>query len=550
MKRFLFRLLGKDAEAVVVTFWSGDDERCRRMLDEIRRLVPDREHFIVSVGAAVDVPGVTSVVLEPRDLWLQLRRAFRRKRIALAPVLFSNEPHPLHAAAFALSPLKILAYNADLERHHLKLSTWIASLLFWRGVPVDRIYLRPSWLVPWKKDRTEPGGRKHILRGRPESPLRRRVAVLSPYFPYPLSHGGAVRIYHLLREAASEFDIHLYAFAKDPEKQEFDPLLEFCATVAAVEPPRYREPRWSTLDPPEVGEYESSAMRELLKGEDLIQVEYTQLARYGGDVLVEHDVTWDLYRQVYERNPSLAAWWDYWRWQRFETRAVRRFRSVVAMAQKDAALLGRGVVIGNGVDLDRFRPEPEREGARLLFVGSFNHFPNVEAFRFFYSKVWPLLGSEIRLNVVAGRDHLLHWQRFTGGEPIPDDDPRITLHGFVREVRPLYVEANLVIVPTTVSAGTNLKVLEAMAMERAVVSTACGCAGLGLEHGVSVWIADEAQSFARGIASLAGDPQLRTRMAQSARAIAVERFDWKALGEKQRALWRGIRPLANDQRGD
>ena len=68
---------------------------------------------------------------------------------------------------------------------------------------------------------------------------------------------------------------------------------------------------------------------------------------------------------------------------------------------------------------------------------------------------------------------------------------------FVRDVRPLYVECNLVIVPTTVSAGTNLKVLEAMAMERAVVSTSCGCAGLGLKHGASVSIADDADSFAR-----------------------------------------------------
>ena len=542
MKRFLFGLLGKDAKAVVVTFWSGDDERCRRMLGEIRELVPDREHFVVRVGGSVDIPGVTGVVLEPRDLWLQLRRVFRRKRIALAPVLFSGNPHPLRAAAFALAPRRILAYNASLERHHLKLSTWIASLLFWRGVPVDRIYLRPSWLVPWKKDRTEPGRRTHVERGRAESPERKRVAVLSPYFPFPLSHGGAVRIYHLLREAAAEFDIHLYAFSKEPEKQEFGALLEICATVTAVEPPRYREPRWSTLDPPETGEYESAAMRDLLKGEKLVQVEYTQLARYRGDVLVEHDVTWDLYRQVYERNPSLAAWWDYWRWRRFETRAVRRFRNVVAMAEKDAELLDRGVVIGNGVDLDRFRPEPERPGTRLLFVGSFNHFPNVEAFRFFYSEVWPRLGPQLMLTVVAGRDHLLHWRRFTGGAPVPED-PRITVHGFVRDVRPLYVDANLVIVPTTVSAGTNLKVLEAMAMERAVVSTACGCAGLGLEHGASVWIADEPAAFASGIGTLAGHAELREMIARAARAIAVERFGWAALGEKQRALWRSAREL-------
>jgi glycosyltransferase involved in cell wall biosynthesis len=110
---------------------------------------------------------------------------------------------------------------------------------------------------------------------------------------------------------------------------------------------------------------------------------------------------------------------------------------------------------------------------------------------------------------------------------------------FVRDVRPLYVECNLVIVPTTVSAGTNLKVLEAMAMERAVVSTTCGCAGLGLEHGANVWIADDADSFAKAVARLLANPPERARLARAAKSIVVQ-FDWKQLGRKQRALYREI----------
>ena len=74
------------------------------------------------------------------------------------------------------------------------------------------------------------------------------------------------------------------------------------------------------------------------------------------------------------------------------------------------------------------------------------------------------------LTVVCGPDHLTYWRAFTDS-PEPAPDPRIRMLGFVADVRPLYVEANLVLVPTTVSAGTNVKVLEAMAMERAVVST-------------------------------------------------------------------------------
>ena len=141
------------------------------------------------------------------------------------------------------------------------------------------------------------------------------------------------------------------------------------------------------------------------------------------------------------------------------------------------------------------------------------------------------------LTVVCGADPLTYWRAFAG-TPEPAPDPRIRLLGFVADVRPLYVEANLVIVPTTVSAGTNVKVLEAMAMQRAVVSTTSGCAGLGLLHGHSVWVADAPEAFAAGIATLIGDPERRAQIAQAAYGHARRNFDWSALGEKQREILR------------
>ena len=543
MKRLIFWLLGKDPEAVVVSFWSGEDALALRMIREIQELIPDRQHYVVTAGPAPAVPNSTRIELKAGDLYLQLRRALRRKRVGIAPVLFDGKPNPLRAAAFCLAPTKILAYNRNLDRHHLRLS--IASVLFLRGVPLDRIFLRPSWLCPWKRDKTKVPDDAHVVDGRPLNPGRRRIAIVSPYFPYPLAHGGAVRIYHLLKEAAAEFDLFLFAFAKDPEAQEYGPVMEFCAKAVVVSPPYYREPRWSTLDPPETHEFRSEPMQRALARYreeyhfDLVQVEYTQMAPYGGDILVEHDVTQDLYRQVFERAPSTTPWWDYFRWKCFETRATRRFRRVVTMSEKDARLLPSVAtrVIENGVDLSRFTPQPEQPGANLLFVGSFNHFPNIEAFRFFFEDVWPRLSADVTLTVVAGRDHLLYWRRFTGQEALPSD-ARICVHDFVRDVRPLYEASNLVIVPTIVSAGTNLKVLEAMAMERAVVSTSCGCAGIGLGHGVSVWIADDGEQFADGISRLIHDPAGRSSLARAARVIAEQKFDWKQLGEKQRALYR------------
>lgn len=537
LKHGVFRLLGKDPEAVVVSFLSGEEPLASSMLEEVRQLVPERRHFTVN--------------LEPGSAWQvyrRLRRKFRHYRIGLAPVLFTSDKryHSLRLAAFLLAPTKILAYNSRLERHHLKLRTAVASWLFFRGVPLDRIFLRPRWLAPWKKDRSCEGTSSQVLEGRPFAPGRRRVAVLSPYFPYPLSHGGAVRIFHVIKEISREFDVLLFAFTEGGEAVEAGPVLEFCSKVVLVPKPRYREPRWSTLLPPEVCEYRSETMRRmwhrLCREYEVAarQIEYTHLAGYRGEILVEHDVTFDLQRQVLDREHSVPAWWNWRRWRRFETGVISEFQRVIAMSDKDAELLGAPNVrvIPNGVDLDRFQPEPERPGRGLLFVGSFRHFPNVVAYRFFTEQVWPLLRSrypDVRLTVVAGPDPILYWRAATDSlEPPPDD--RIRLLGFVRDVHPLYVEANLVIVPTLVSAGTNLKVLEAMAMERAVVSTLSGCAGLGLRHGESVWVANTPEEFAAGVAALLDDPALRERIAQAARRIAEERFDWKRLGDLQRAV--------------
>lgn len=537
LKKWIFRLLGKDPEAVVVTFCTGDPELCRRMAEEVKSLVPDRRHFLVT-----------------SDSWSAMRRTLRRHRIGLAVVMLTRQRSRLRRAAYRLAPRKILAYNSRLERHHLRPN--LASLLFWRGVPLDRIYLRPWWW-PWPHREHSMAPRDYrVAEGRPCTDGRRRVAVLSPYLPYPLAHGGAVRIFNLLREMAGGFDVELFAFT-DTEQPETAPLLQFCARVVLVGKPRYREPHWSTLLPAEVHEFRSRAMQRALAverrkfGFELLQVEYTQLAEYGGDILVEHDVTFDLFRQVAQRDRTPAARWDYLRWRRFESRAARRYRSVIVMSKKDAALLAssakpvaaqRLAVIENGVDLERFQAQPEMPGEELLFIGSFRHFPNIAGYRFFVEQVWPLLCDQIpnaRLTVVCGPDHLVHWRTFTN-TPEPRTEERIRLLGFISDVRPLYVKANVVLVPTPVSAGTNVKVLEAMAMQRAVVSTSCGCAGLDLIHGASVWVADTAEAFAEGVGALLANPHRRAAMALEGCRHVASRFDWPKIGFKQRDLLREL----------
>lgn len=532
-KHRLLRILGKDPEAIVVSFLSGPEPLARAMLQEVQQLLPDREHWAVT---DLEIVGIRCV--HPGDLPGPLRR----KRIGLAPTLFTGERsyRALRWAAFKMAPTKLLAYNARLERHHLRWKTCLASFLFLRGVPLDRIWLRPAWLFPWKRDRTVRPRSHTVHDGKPLTEGRRRVAVLTPYFPYPLSHGGAVRIFNLLREASKDFDVFLFAFG---ESVRCEPVLEYCAKTIIFPQPRYREPRWASLLPPEVNEFSSDYVRRTVEqyrrqhGLDLVQVEYTQLASYRGDILVEHDITFELFDQIRRRDRTLTALWDWWRWHRFERKALQRFRRVVVMSAKDAGLLHipHSRIIPNGVDLARFVPEPECPGARLLFVGSFRHFPNVVAYRFFTNEVWPLLADRVpglHLTVIAGPDPERYCETMVS-------DPRIELHGFVADVRPFYAAANVVIVPTEVSAGTNLKVLEAMAMERAIVSTTSGCGGLDLEHGRSVWIADGADAFAAGVERLLSDPNLRGSIAGAALQEA-RRFDWRKLGRQQKRMWTAL----------
>src|SRR5581483_2431310 len=205
LKKLFFRLLRKDPEAIVVSFATGDPRLGDRMFEEIQRLEPRRRHVLIRPA---EFPGDSTY-----RIYKKLRKRFRHYRIGLAPVLFgTGQCANVRRAAFLIAPTKILAYNQRLERHHLRLRSAIASLLFIRGVPLDRIFLRPKWLVPWKRDRSVYPSEILEIAGRPLEADRRRVAVLSPYFPYPLSHGGAVRIFNLLREMAREFDVFLFAF--------------------------------------------------------------------------------------------------------------------------------------------------------------------------------------------------------------------------------------------------------------------------------------------------------------------------------------------------
>ena len=179
-----------------------------------------------------------------------------------------------------------------------------------------------------------------------------------------------------------------------------------------------------------VEEFDSHAFREALRQTvrkwrpGIVQLEFTQMAQYADacgsakTVLVEHDVTLDLYAQLLARGEDWETRQQFERWVGFEREAWSRVDAVVVMSEKDRRSVGRdnAVVLANGVDLTRFQPAArDPEPGRILFIGSFAHLPNVLAVDWFVREVWPLLRSResgARLHVIAGARHQYFLDRY------------------------------------------------------------------------------------------------------------------------------------------
>lgn len=385
-----------------------------------------------------------------------------------------------------------------------------------------------------------------------------KVLIVSPYVPFPLAHGGAVRMYNLMRRGAHQMDQILICFS-DSLQLVPPEILAICVEVIYVR--RAGSHALPDAGRPEVvEEFDSpvfhAALRQTVRKwkPAIAQLEFTQMAQYAADcapartMLVEHDITLDLYAQLLEQRNDWETRRQYERWVRFEQYAWGKIDRVVTMSEKDRRAVGRvhAIALPNGVDVQRYAPTgvaPER--ARILFIGSFAHLPNVLALDFFLREAWPALAHlQPTLHVIAGSRPEYFLDRYKDRVVLSLAQAGVEVEGFVSDVRPAYERAMVVVAPLLASAGTNIKIMEAMAMGKAIVSTPAGINGLHeIEDGKDLLVASTGAEIAAAIESLCTDAELRERLERQAHHTAVEKFDWDVIAGKQAAIYEALLAL-------
>ena len=387
-----------------------------------------------------------------------------------------------------------------------------------------------------------------------------KILFVAPYLPSPPRFGGQRRMDGLMRGLAAEHEVTILSFnSTDAYTQEsLDATRLFCRKVTTL----------PDLDPRSLQEKRRLQMRSLLsvhsfehlqvkrradfqkliddqlaaEAFDVVQVEFANMGSYRYArrnskpilVLDEHNIEYDLQRRTAGSAEGLTRRvynslnWRKLGWE--EKAAWRRFDGVVLTSERDAQVLSeaspstRRAVVPNGVNVEQFRPStevPERD--RLLFFGANNYFPNHDALLYFIDEILPKIVARrpnVKLSIVG-----------PGAQPavLARQSRHVEIVGFVDDLMPHLERASVVVVPLRIGGGTRLKIVEAMAKSKAIVSTRIGAEGIDLTHERDVLLADSPSDFADQVVRVLGEPGLARQLGQHARALAEDRYAWTAV---------------------
>jgi glycosyltransferase involved in cell wall biosynthesis len=376
----------------------------------------------------------------------------------------------------------------------------------------------------------------------------------------PVHSGGNIRTYHVLRHLASHHDLTFYSYYGGRPDDVYERELQQClpGSVALCTGKREFSGVARGLDylahltappPYAVSRFAAFKVQEQIRtwfGEqrfDVAVCDFLDAAvNFPGrltlpSVLFQHNVESEIWRRhaATAANPfkKMMYGMEFQKMLRYEQDAVRKFHHVVAVSGNDRALMSRWAapdrisVVPTGVDLTQYRPDPNapEPGPLVTFVGAMDWEPNVDAVEYFCSEVWPAIQAEVpeaRVRIV-GRNpdrRVAKWS---------SDSIEVT--GRVPSVVEHLRQSAVVIVPLRIGGGTRLKIYEAMATAKAVVSTTIGAEGLDVHNGRDIILADDARSFAQAVIMLLRDRELRLRYEKAA-ADTAARYDWPAIGER------------------
>ena len=389
-----------------------------------------------------------------------------------------------------------------------------------------------------------------------------RVLQITPQLPYPPDSGGRVGIFNSIKYGSRYHEITLLTFVSEDCKRHIQDLKNYCNDVVTVSHDTGNSYLAMVANlvsnrPYPIAKFASPTMFEevrKLKASrrfDVVHVDHLHMAQYQRvigqsipTVLRQHNVESVIMQRYAEkaRNPlkrSFAAL-QARRLSEYEARICRAFSCVVPVTDVDGATLvsmspnTRVEVIPSGVDTEVFTQQsaaPEMEPYRLVTTGDYGWPPTSDGLRYLVEDILPLIRKRIpqaKLAIV-GRNPLSNLQNL--------EDCGIDLIGRVEDVRPEILKSAVFVVPTRIGSGIRLKILEAMALERPVVSTSIGCEGIDVVRGKDLLVEDEPSGFAEAVVGLLECPDRGRSMAVSAHDLIRQKYSWDMLAKRFNTLY-------------
>jgi glycosyltransferase involved in cell wall biosynthesis len=264
-------------------------------------------------------------------------------------------------------------------------------------------------------------------------------------------------------------------------------------------------------------------------------------------VVDSHNIDYELVRQYARAGVSLARrLYAGANWRKLRREELGTYRDAdgvyLCSAADERRLLDqvpgvRTAIIPNAADVEYYQPrptDPRPDGRTVVFFGILSYVPNLDGVIHFVQNIWPRIADahpDARLKIVGGR-------------PPPSllalAGPRVELTGFVPDLRPHLAAAAAVVVPLRLGGGTRLKIVEAMAMGKAIVSTTLGVEGIEAVPGRDLLVEDEPAAFADAVNRMLTHPDLAALIGQSARRLAVERYSWSGAAQILEGFYRQL----------